>query len=209
MKTIRTVLVAGAAVVALAGLAGQAFAGSPETHVMTVQLPGGGIEQVRYTGNVAPEVIVDPVGPSWAAWAPIGWYAPFASFERISAEMDRAMAGMLREAAALSAQPFGANSGVTEASMENLPAGTESYSFVSTASGNGVCGYSTEVTSEGPGHKPHVVSKSFGNCGAQGTAAPTELPVAPSPDRTPDNVQIRANTGARPFPGLVHEVSCH
>jgi hypothetical protein len=41
MNTIRKFLVAGAAVVGLAGLAGSALARGADTHVMTVQLPGG------------------------------------------------------------------------------------------------------------------------------------------------------------------------
>ena len=30
------------------------------THVLTVRLPGGAVEQIRYTGNVPPEVMVAP-----------------------------------------------------------------------------------------------------------------------------------------------------
>jgi hypothetical protein len=186
----------------LAGLAGSALAGGSETHVMTVQLPGGGIEQIRYSGNVAPEVVFGPAADI-GYW---GWDGPFADLARISAEMDRAMTGMFREIQALPAMPV---DGWSEAGLANLPPGAQSYSYVSTISGNGVCGRSVEVTSEGAGHKPKVVTKSFGNCSADG-AAPSALPGAGAPAR-PDTVQIKSapSRHANPYGGLVQEVSWH
>jgi hypothetical protein len=204
MKTIRNVLVAGVASMALAGLAGHALAGGSQTHVMTVQLPSGAVEQIRYTGDVAPQIVVNPDLGDAGFFGPVAWNDPFPMFARISAQMDREMNSMLREARVLSAEPFGAAPGVTEAALGKLPAGTESYSFVSTMSGNGVCGRSVQVTSEGPGHKPNVVTKSFGNCNAG--AVPSELPGASAPASAPGVVEVKSD-GAKPYAGLIHEAS--
>lgn len=203
MNAIRKFLVAGAAVMALGGFAGSALARDAETHVMTVQLPGGGVEQILYSGNVAPQVVFGPVADIGYS----GWDDPFADLARISAEMDSAMSGMFREVQALAAMPA---SGWTEAALADLPAGAQSYSYVSTVSGNGVCGRSVQVTSEGPGHKPKVVTKSFGNCSADG-AAPSASPDATAPARSPDTVQIKSAPAhrAKPYGGLVQEVSWH
>ena len=204
MNTIRKFLAAGAAVVGLAGLAGSAFAGGSQTHLMTVQLPGGGVEQIRYSGNVAPEVVFSPM-------ADIGYWAwddaPFAELARISAEMDRAMSGMFQQIEAMPAVPA---DGWSEAALANLPPGAQSYSYVSTVSGNGVCGRSVQVTSEGPGHKPQVVTKSFGNCSTSGSA-PSALPGATASAGSGDTVQIKSVPAHRvnPYGGLVQEVSWH
>jgi hypothetical protein len=203
MNTIRKFLVAGAAVVGLAGLAGSALARGADTHVMTVQLPGGGVEQIRYSGDVAPEVVFGPP-VDIGYWA---WDDPFADLARISAEMDRAMSGMFRE---IEAMPMAPVNGWSEAALANLPPGTQSYSYVSTISGNGICGRSVQVTSEGPGHKPKVVSKSFGNC-STGGSAPSAIPDAAAPATPADTVQIRSAPAHRASPsgGLVQEVSWH
>jgi hypothetical protein len=201
MNTLRKLLIAGAAVLSLGGVAGSALARAVETHVMTVQLPGGGVEQIRYSGDVAPEIVFGPAADV-GFW---GWDAPFADLARISAEMDREMSGMFREIEAMPAVPV---NGWSEAALANLPPGTQSYSYVSTFSGNGVCGRSVQVTSEGPGHKPQVVTRSFGNCGAHGAAA---LPDVAAPDQAPGTTQIRSAPvhRAKPYGGLVQEVSWH
>jgi len=200
MNTMRKLLIAGAAVVALGGLAGSALARGAETHVMTVQLPGGGVEQIRYSGDVAPVVTFGPAADI-GFW---GWDDPFADMARISAEMDRAMSGMFREIAALRAMP---GDGWSEAALDNLPPGMQSYSYVSTVSGNGVCGRSVAVTSEGPGHKSKVVTRDFGNCSASGASAPEVT----APSDKAGTVQIKSAPAhrANPYGGLVQEVSWH
>jgi hypothetical protein len=200
MITIRNVLAAGVASVALAGLAGHAFAGGSQTHVMTVQLPGGAIEQIRYSGDVAPRVVVNPDLADVGFFDPVAWYDPFPMFARISTQIDQEINGMMRQAQVMSAESLGGAPGVTEAALGKLPPGAESYSFVSTVSGSGVCGRSVQVTSEGPGRKPNVVTKSFGNCSADATSS--ELPGASAPGV----VQIKSD-GAKPYAGLMHEVS--
>lgn len=200
MNTMRKFLIAGAAVMALGGIAGSALARAGETHVMTVQLPGGGIEQIRYSGDIVPVVTFGPA-------ADIGFWggdSPFAEMARISAEMDRAMDGMFREIAAIPAMPV---DGWSEAALANLPAGAQSYSYVSTLSGDGLCGRSVAVTSEGPGHKPKVVTRSFGNC----SAGPAALPEATAPRGKSGTVEVKSPPPhrANPYGGLVQEVSWH
>src|ERR1051325_3345055 len=128
MRTSRTALL-GAVAAAAIGLAGTASAQTPQTHVMTVALPGGGTAEIRYSGNVPPQVVVSDQPASFAAWSPVASFfgpaSPFAMMERISAEMDRQTAARFGQAEALAAQ---ARSGqLTETSIRNLPPGTQGY----------------------------------------------------------------------------------
>jgi hypothetical protein len=66
MRLLRTVLLAGAAALAL-GIPG---AVSAQTKVMTVALPGGGVAEIHYSGNVPPRVVVSEAPASFAAWTP-------------------------------------------------------------------------------------------------------------------------------------------
>ena len=56
--------------------------------------------------------------------------------------------------------------GVAVDAAGRVPFGGESYSFVSTISGNGVCSQSVRIISRGDGTKPVVERHSSGNCGA-------------------------------------------
>jgi hypothetical protein len=225
MRTFSKALLAGVAAIAL-GVSGAAWAQNADTHVMTVRLPEGGVAQIRYTGNVAPQVSVGQAPSPIEIYAPMpalfGVGSPFAEFDRISAEMDHQAAAMLRQANALVAQ---ARSGqLTEAAIHNLPPGSQGYTFVSTMSGSGVCTRSVEITTPGNGAPPKVVSHSSGNCGPSGgttgtvnlpTAAPlfsqpapiwTSAPsVVPAPATRPDVVWTSAH-GARPYAGLVEPI---
>src|SRR5579864_1152310 len=103
MRIVRTALSAGAAAVLLSATCGAAVAKGPQSHVMTVRLPGGGVEEIRYSGDVAPQVTVSPEGiPVSVAW-PLAMFdsdLSFAGLDRISAAMDRQMNVMLRNARA-------------------------------------------------------------------------------------------------------------
>lgn len=161
MRTATTALLAGAAI---AGLTGLALAAGPAIHEMTVQGPGGAVAHVRYTGSVAPNVTfvqgpVDPFAVSF--W---GAPSPFAELDRITALMDRQMAQMMYQARMLEPQSVG--SPLNQAALTGTPAGSASYSFVSTTSGNGFCMRTTQITSSPNGGKPKVVSQTSGNCGA-------------------------------------------
>jgi hypothetical protein len=188
MRITRTFVIAGVAASAIAGVAAAA---ALNTHTLTVRLPDGGVERIIYTGNVAPRVEVAPVTAS----VPVMWSGvpgfddtAFAAMDRISAQMDREMAAMVRQADALGSGALVDPGAVTFASTAGLPAGAQSFSFVSTMSGGGVCSRSVEITSTGEGQKPRVVSHASGNCGGS-SAAPTvsqslDAAPAPTPDRT-------------------------
>jgi len=201
MQILRTTLLAGAA--ALASF-GPASAQTP--HVMTVALPGGGVAEIQYTGDVPPKVVIGEAPPAFAAGSPVASFfgpdSPFAMVDRISAEMDRQAAAMFRRAEMLSAQ---ARSGQPlEAAFGNLPPGGNGYSYISTMTGNGVCTRSVEITSNGNG-PPKVVSHSSGNCGpaaggSTGAAAP------PQPAKQPDLVLTKAD-GAKPYTNMVRHVA--
>ena len=172
MRTTRIAVLTGAAAILLAGYVGAARAQSPETHVMTVRLPDGQLEQIRYTGNVAPTVIVAP--ETMAAFtAPAD---PFAMLERISAVMDRQEAAMLRTINSM-AVPGGPGFGV-------LPV----------MSGPGVCMRSVQITYTGNGGAPHVVSHTAGDCGpARRQTAPVALPNAPALKPAPRIIEAKAD----------------
>jgi len=226
MRTLQKLLVAGAAAIAV-GASGAAWAQSPKTHVMTVRLPDGGIEQIQYVGDVPPQVSFaagPAVLPVFASMPSLfGGDSPFAMMERISAEMDRRSAAMFRQIDAMATR---AQSGqLTEAAMRNLPPGSQSYSFVSTMSGNGVCTRSVQITSAGNGTAPKVVSHSSGDCDGMtsgpGTANSVNLPGnlpgsqpgsslpavrAPAPTHRPDVLWTSAD-GPNSYVGLVRKVA--
>ena len=228
MRSLQTVLLAGVAAAAI-GFSGVALAQNADTHLMTVRLPDGGVAQIRYTGNVAPQVSLSQSPAALDVFAPMpslfGPNSPFAELDRISAEIDHQAAAMFRQARTIAAE---ARSGqLTEAAMRNLPPGSQSYTFISEASGSGVCSQSVEITSRGNGAPPRVVSHSSGNCGPMGgatgtvnlptatplgqpgpvwTSVPAQRPgVAPLPATRPDVVWTSAE-GQHPYAGLVEPI---
>jgi hypothetical protein len=224
MRTLRSVLLAGIAGLALAG-SGAAMAQNSNSHVMTVRVPNGGVAEIHYTGDVAPQVIVRS-GPAAIEALPVtpalfGPDSPFAMLDRISAEMDRESAAMFRQAEALAQQ---ARSGQPiEVALPGMPRGGQAYEYISTMSGNGVCTQSVEITSTGNG-PPKVVSHSAGNCApAHGTGGVVNLPVArppagehmpvwtsaPVPRATPapgQDLILTSSHGKEPYVGLVREI---
>jgi hypothetical protein len=108
-------------------------------------------------------------------------------FDRIAFDMDRQMAAMLRQADL--ALAGGAPAGFNLAAAGKMPAGTVSYSFVSTSDSRGTCSRSMRVTSLGQGKAPKVESHVTGDCtgaAAHGSAAPAaQQAVAPAPARAP------------------------
>jgi hypothetical protein len=204
----RKILLAGVACIALAGFSGMAEAKSPEIHTLTVQLPGGGIEQIRYAGGVAPRIVLVPVPAGILAPMPslmpsmFGPDSPFAVLDRISAEMDRQAASLLREVGALAAAPLPGPGQLTEAAFGRLPPGSEGFGLVSTFSGSGVCTETMRVTEAGNGAPPHVVSSRTGDCGAAAGAAPVGLPVGlpvhPSPLPSPHRPETILASAAGP-----------
>ncbi|MGH6851921.1 MAG: hypothetical protein ACREDJ_01735 [Methylocella sp.] len=195
MRSIRKSLLAGAAMIVFAGCA---QAQSPGTHVLTIPLPGGGVEQVRYSGRVAPEVsfgtnrALENAPLLFAAYAQ---ESPFAILDRISAEMNQRAASLLQQAAAMMKQfPPDPNQQI-QADFGSLPPNGRSYTFVSTMSASGFCGRSVEITSSGNGRQPRIVSRSFGHCGgAPRATAPGSVSAPSKPRHRTDTIMANAQS---------------
>jgi hypothetical protein len=216
MKSVKPLLLAGLASVAVAGYAGFAHAGTPDVKTMTVQLPGGGIEEIEYTGTVAPQVILAPALPADAALMPMAppgdMTDPFAALEQLSAEMDQQAAAMINAANAMAADAMGPSGPLVPAGFAQMPPSSTGFSFVSSVSGGGqgACMQSLEITSMGNGQAPRVVSHSSGNCGGGGpslsapggaipAALPAALPGAPVPVQSqPQLIRVRYIEPQRP-----------
>jgi hypothetical protein len=131
---------------ALLSLGAVASAKAPQQqHVMTVELPFGGIETIHYAGNTPPTV-------AWSNATPADFGAPFLSlgaFDRMEAAMHREMAAFDRQMAALQRQAANAPEGAFNAS---------------TGAPNGFCAESVQMTQTG-NQAPHVVRHSYGACG--------------------------------------------
>lgn len=200
MRLKKTALVAGLGSILLAG--GALAAREANTHVVSVALPDGSIEQIHYTGDVAPQIVVAPAAvampmlPSDVFSAAFGPDSPFAEMDRISAEMSRQSEAMMRQAAAMAAQPAGA---VTPTAAANMPAGSFHYTMVSTSSGAGTCTQSVQVTSMGEGQQPKVINSSSGDCKAMNAAGP-KAAAAPAAAPAPTPVKPVAYEPAKPAP---------
>ena len=162
MRKTRTAVLAGIAALAVAGTA---LAATHNRHVMKVDLPDGSVARIEYAGDVAPKISFAPA----SNFVPVGWFdplpaAPFAMFDRIAADMDRQADMMMRQVSAPPIQPNPGNGKIDLAAFGTLPAGTVSYSFVSTGNGTGTCSRSVQFTAFGPGRQPKLVSTSSGAC---------------------------------------------
>ena len=130
MRLIHASLLAGAAVLGLSAFALTAGA-NPATHEMTIQLPGGGSETIRYTGDVAPKVsfVEAPFAIAWPAPVGFGFAPSFVALDRIAADMDRQMDAFWRQAQTMTRWP--ANGDLSQAALQNLGPGTSAYTMVS------------------------------------------------------------------------------
>jgi hypothetical protein len=212
MRILTTSLLAGvASIVVVGAVAAQTPANQAVAdHVMTFQLPDGSIEQIDYAGTVAPRVAFMPTAD--AAPIDVGFWgfgptSPFAAMERISAEMNREANAMFARAMTLEAQPAAGN-GLVQIDAANLPRGAESYTYVATTNGDGVCSRSVEEISRGPGQAPKVISHMSGDCSAMpGNATPTLLPNAGRPPATSGHLWSAQATRPQPRTGLVREAA--
>jgi hypothetical protein len=156
LALISTFAIAGAAVAA-----GKA----EKFHNLMLALPDGSVQHIRYSGDVEPQILFEPVSSQLMPVSLIDAFdAPFAELDRMVAEMNRQSDAMLRQAALLGAQAANGKAGVNQAVIANMPAGSVSYSFFSSSNGNDSCSQSLQVTSYGAGQKPKVVSQSSGDC---------------------------------------------
>jgi len=145
--------------VGAAALAGAAVAASRDTHTMNVPLPDGSTARVEYVGNVAPKVTVVP--------------APFGLFDRSMFDVQRQIDAMMHQIDSMARIPVAGVPGLNVAAYGNAPAGTQSVTVVSTSNGTKTCTRTTEVTAQGTGKPPKVVTNVSGDCA--GNAAPPSL----------------------------------
>ena len=139
-------------------LTGAAVAASRDTHTMNVPLPDGSVAHVEYVGSVAPKVTVSP--------APLaGPFAPFGIFDRSGFDMERQIDAMMRQINDMARAPIAGAPGLSVAAYGNAPAGANSVTVVSTSNGVKTCTRTTEVTSQGAGKPPKVVTSLSGDCG--------------------------------------------
>jgi hypothetical protein len=181
--SLRSILTGAAAVLAI-GAVTPAIAQDGQVHVLLVRLLDGGVEQIRYTGDVAPRVVLVP--SSAPVMAPVMMADPFAELERVSAMLDQQAMAMMRQAAAMARAPAGM--------LPGLPAGASGYSFASTMSGNGVCTRSVRITYAGGDAAPKMVSSTSGDCGSgHDSGTPTGVTVpAPAVRSVPNTIEARA-----------------
>ncbi|MEI9988623.1 MAG: hypothetical protein WDM86_01175 [Rhizomicrobium sp.] len=158
MKSFLPVVAAGAGTLLLAGSVALA-ASRPAVHDITIPLPGGGVEHVQYTGDVAPKIVFDAHPFFWTV--PANRTRPFADFEALDAAMDRQMDAMLRQVQALQAP----NGGLNDAARRALPPGTSSSSWIVTTNGARSCVRTIQIRAPETGGKPQVVSQTSGDCG--------------------------------------------
>jgi len=149
-----------------AAIAGAAVAASRDTHILNVPAPDGSTVRVEYVGNVAPKVTVVPEPVS-----------PFGLFDRSAFDMRRQIDAMMRQVDAMARAPLAGVPGLNVAAYGNAPAGTQSVTVVSTSNGAKTCTRTTEVTAQGAGKPPKVVTNVSGDC-AGGAAPP--LPTKPT-----------------------------
>ncbi|MBO0734230.1 MAG: hypothetical protein J2P49_07940 [Methylocapsa sp.] len=188
MKTLRASLLAGAAMI----FAGAAQAQTPSPHVLAIELPGGTVEQIQYRGDTPPEVsfAASPLRQDWL-FPSFGPDSPFAAIGPISDEFDRQAAQMLARAEAMS-RTMPASPDELIRIYRSRPAGAKTYSFVSTLTSNGSCGRSIEITSQGDGSKPRVMTRSFGNCAGAQTAPRGSISVPAKSKHRPEIITARA-----------------
>ena len=154
-----------------AALAGAGAAASRESHVLNVPLPDGSTARVEYVGDVAPKVTVVPSA-----------IAPFGLFDRSMFDMNREIDAMMRQVDAMARAPIAVagTPGMKVAAYGNAPAGSQSVTVVSTSNGSKTCTRTTEVTSQGAGKAPKVVSNVSGDCSATAGPAPAPVPAKPT-----------------------------
>ena len=171
MRISHAAILAGLTTVALSGAA---VAASRDTHLLTVPLPDGAIAKIEYHGSIAPKMTVVPGSPFSAAFVgPLG--PQFAALDRMAAEMQRRADALRQRMDVLAKQP-GATA--TLANYGSMPAGSSSYSMVTTSNGDTSCTRTVQVTSQGAGKPPKVVSNSSGDCPAQKDAPAKAVPTA-------------------------------
>lgn len=192
MRLVRTTFIAATA----AALAGAALAAKDDSKLMLVALPDGSVQQIRYQGDVAPQVIlVREAAPVSLLEAAFGPASPFAEMERISAAMNARADAMMRQAAAMQA-PAPTGKGVVMTDAQGQPIGVMRYSYVSSTTSVDGCTRTISYSSDGAtADQPKVINTSSGNCA---TAGPSPA-IAPATAAKPSPVNP---TRATPAPRI-------
>jgi hypothetical protein len=183
MNKFRSLLIVGAAVLALGGVAAVAgdklTSAESRTQTMTVQLPSGGVAYITYSGPVKPRVTFDEdaallasfaVAPrvrfdeTFNAFDPFGFWLD--DFDR---EMQR-VREMMDSMSVLARDPV-PDGALLQASDGTVVPGSYSYSFTSTTTGGKTCARSVQVTAPAAGGKPEVVERTSGDCEGSATSA--------------------------------------
>lgn len=160
--------------VAAAAMAGSAMAASADKHVMDVALPSGGTAHIEYYGDVAPKVTIAP--GDFVTSTPMA-FPGFGNIGQAIARMNAAQAAMMKQVRQMTREVGTKVAPVSIASYGDMPAGANSVSVVSVSNGGATCTRTTQVTSEGAGKAPKVVSKVSGECAPAAKAKPSGGPV--------------------------------
>ena len=199
MQKFRTAALIGAVVLAAAGLAGASAGELARTHILTVRLPDGSIEQIRYLGERPPQIhwTQDPTPLFSPGFEPVGPNAAFAALDRMSAEMDREAQALLNETASLQASAFGFPDAFAAADSGRLAPGARSFSVVSTLSGAHMCTRSVEVFPSPDGGRPRIVTRTSGDCGggARGSLPSANQPRGEPVRMRPGLIEVNAGPG--------------
>jgi hypothetical protein len=147
-----TKLLSGFAAVALAGSAAIAST-LPIVHHLRIRLPGGSVEQISYTGNTAPKIFILPVVFSTHMLTPTNFESQFSDLNRTFREIDQMKSVIDRQMAVAmggrEALPLTGPFKLADPALGSIPVSAESYSFVSTLNGNGVCTREVQMTNLG------------------------------------------------------------
>ena len=171
MRKLSKLAISGIAAVTIGGAAAAA---NPDKHVMDVPLPDGSTAHIESYGDVAPKVTVDP--PAFGRFPRLGLPGAFPdlmNIDRMFEQMERRHGEMLRRMQRLPRNRIGRGPTANVAAYGDMPAGTSSISVVSTTNAGGTCTRTTEVTSQGAGKAPKVVTKVSGNC-SEAQSTPTQ-----------------------------------
>lgn len=197
MRMRRKFILAGAAV---AGLTAAGALAADNSHVLTLRLPDGSQEQIRYTGDVAPRVRILSGPQAFVALAPIvdpfGPGSAFAAMRRMSAAMDRNAELMLRRAQTLSA----GGEGLKPVDLGTLPPGARGYTMVSTFSGGKMCTRTNEYSAAAAGRPTKILTRSSGDCGPARTGGP-QMTAAPAPQPPAVQAPALSRTAYKASPG--------
>lgn len=178
------ILLAGVAALVAAG---SAHAAAPEWHTTTVALPDGSHAEIRYVGDVPPQVTVS---------MPVVQDRRAAVADEVLDKVDDVDGGIPRARRIIQARP---NPAPAQATLPQLvvsgdaPEGsTYEYTLITTGTDGKVCSQRTEWTSRGRGKEPQVRRDDTGE-GCASAAAPSAPPPAPP---APDHKPIRIDPDA-------------